>query len=60
MDMTQTACLLTYALNDIGLTWMEPDYIVLDRRPEPFVTPRLIACLTVFASLLSAVLLALT
>ena len=33
---------------------MDQDYITLDRRPDPFVTPRLVACLTVFSALLSS------
>jgi hypothetical protein len=49
-----------FDLNGLGLISMEPDYIALDRRTEPFVTPRLIACLAVFSCLLSAVLVALT
>ena len=35
---------------------MEPDYIALGRREQPFVTPRLLACLAVFSALLSALL----
>jgi hypothetical protein len=33
---------------------MDKDYIILDRRPDPFATPRLVACLTVFSALLSS------